>query len=475
MNRRAIVILIVMVLLLLGLGGFYLFLAGGQKQAEEAKAPDVEGVVPVRSIYQAGDTNLLKPVGIGSAPNGDFWVTLRDSQKVIHFDRTGDAQTVFGERGLETGKMIAPTGVDGDPATGRVYVADRSRLRLIAYDFDGKYLWERPILNPISVTVTEEGVALTTFGPMALVSGQGEFVREAGSRGPERGQFDYPRAAAVLDDGSFVVADTNNTRVQRVKLKGEPTATATWVSGTPPRFQDDSKTLYGLPTGVAVDDDGNAFVLDGFRHEIVVLDTETGKQKHVFEELEGDTDGHFYLPTGIAYLGDHEFAITDTYNDRVQIVRLLLPAQDNVVNRNPWLLWLLALLPLLALLALLRKRMYATAEFLAKAREDGNLRMVAAAYKKVRVLPEVYAEYEEVEEEGVAIAEYLISTGEAGETPAFERFMAVLKPAGYERFLPRRNRVLVLDDDQSAAFAEKKIKTLTMEDFTATYVLEGAE
>lgn len=486
MNRRTIILLLAGLLLLLGLGGFYLFLSGGQQQAEEAKQPPVEGLIHVRSIYKAGETNIGKPVGLGADANGNFWVTLRDDQKVVAFNRRGDSLRVWGARGLEPGQMMAPVGVDGDPASNHVYVTDRSRLRLLCYDLQGKYLWERPILNPLSPTVFDEGVLVSTFGPLALVSAQGEFQRQVGTRGPDQGQFDYPRATAPLNDGTFVIADTNNTRLQRIALTGEVTATASWVLGQPPRFQDDTATVFGLPTGVTVDERGRAFVLDGFRHNIHVVDVATGKETYRFEDLQGEQDGRFYLPTAIASLGNSYFAITDTYNDRVQIVRLLPPGDNNFFARNPWIWWLLALLPLLLLASLLgRRRVYATAELLDAARDDGDLRMLAAVYTRIHVLPEVFTKYEKVEEEGVAFAEYLVALEEPkpeapaeGEEPSAQltdeqRLIKAATPDGWRRLLLPRLRFLVADAPQAEPFKAEKRKAITLEEFLAVYAVEG--
>ncbi|PKQ17161.1 MAG: hypothetical protein CVT67_01600 [Actinobacteria bacterium HGW-Actinobacteria-7] len=485
MNRRTLILLLAGLLLLLGLGGFYLFLSGGAQQAEDAKAPRVDGLIHVRTIYKAGDTNVMKPVGIGADANGNFWVTLRDNQKIIAFNRNGDTLRVWGARGLEPGQMLAPVGVDGDPASNHVYVTDRSRLRLLCYDLQGKFLWERPILNPLSPTVFDGGVLVSTFGPLALVSTQGEFQRQVGTRGPDKGQFDYPRATAPLNDGTFIVADTNNTRLQRVALKGDVTATVSWVLGQPPRYQDDTATVFGLPTGVTVDERGRAFVLDGFRHNIIVVDVKTGKETYRFKDLQGPQDGRFYLPTGIASLGNSYFAITDTYNDRVQIVRLLPPGDNNYFARNPWIWWVLAALPLLLLALLMgRRRVYATVELLDAARAEGDLRMLAAVYAKIHVLPEVFHKYEKVKEEGVSFGEYLVALDEPepdmpeeGEEPTEltneQRLIKAATPSRFGRLLLPRLRFLVADDVQAEPFKSEKKKTITLEGFLAQYSLES--
>jgi len=450
MNRRLLALLVIVLVLLLGLGALYFYLTGSEQQANNAPRPAETGVVSIRTIYTADGENLLKPVGIGADDNGGFFITLRDVQRVLEFDSNGDFVRKWGERGLEGGQMMVPLGVAVDRLAGNVYVTDRSRLRLIAYDLEGTYRWEVTVLNPLTPVVTADGVAVLTFGPIPVFDPEGQLLREVGSRGHDSGQFDYPRAAALLENGDLAVADTNNARIQRVNMSGEVTAAAVWVNGEPPRFQDDPETSFGVPAGIALDDKGRLFVIDGFRHQIKVLDQETGDVLHVFDDLQGEADGQFYLPTGIAFLGDSTFAVTDTFNDRVQIIRLLLPGENNVVARSPWLLWLL-LLPLLALLFLFgRRRDYVTSEALERAAGDSQLRLLAGVYKKLHVLPEVHERFAGVREGDVAIGEYLQPVDAPSAESDLERALAqAATPVGLARLLLPRRLFVVADSAQA--------------------------
>ncbi len=384
-NRRLLLIILGLVLLiLLALGGFYLYLSGGE--SSEDKAADEEtGLIHVRTIYTYGDDEpIMRPVGADVDQAGDIYITLRDNATIVKFDSDGDYITHWGERGA-AGQMLSPLNLAADSLADHVYVADRSRLRIICYTTDGEYLWETPMLSPLAPAVDPDGqLAVASFGPMVEMSAEGEVLAQHGSRGTAPGQFDFPRSVDVDDEGNVYVADTNNTRVQRVQLSGDITATVDWVVGEPPRFQDDPETRFIVPSGITVDDNGRAVVLDGFSHSITLLDKETGEEIHEFAERQGPTDGGFQLPTAIALISGDYFVVTDTFNDRVQIIRLLAPDENNVLARNPWLLWLLPLLLLPLLFFMFKKRYFASEELLSKAVEDGNVRLVLAVASALR-------------------------------------------------------------------------------------------
>lgn len=475
MNRTATILLVFVLLIAVGLGVFFLYLTGGQSiPGNAADGPTEEGLIHVRSIYVAGEENMRRPVGVGAGDDG-FFVTMRDTQRIAEFDSNGDFVRVWGERGTDPGQLMAPLSVAVDPLAQHVYVVDRSRLRLIAYDLEGEYLWEIPMLSPLGVALHPDGILVTSFGPLTVLDPEGQLISESGTRGSATGQYDYPRAAVGLGSGEAIVADTNNSRVQRVQMSGEVTSSVVWVVGEPPRYQDDPETSFGVPSGITQDDRGRIYVLDGFRHNITVMDPDTGETLHTFAELAGQSDGFFNLPTSIAYLGGDRFAVTDTYNDRVQIIRLLLPGENTVIARNPWIQWL-ALLPLLLLLLLFgRKRTFATEELLQRAVDGGNARLFLAVFKRIHVLPAVYERFAGLTEDGVRIGDYLEPTGDAeatGETALVD----VARPAGIRRLLFSRHTVLCVDAAQAARVMDLGVKrAVAYDEVVADYRIKGAD
>jgi len=466
----------VVVVILLALGGAALWLFGAQSETPETGQKPVEsGIVFVQAIDTYGDRRVTSPVGIG-ADGESFFVTLRDQAAIVEYDLDGDYLRSWGERGMGEGQLLTPLGVAVDRLAGRIYVTDRSRLRLICYDLAGDLLWEVPVLDPLTPATTTDGVAVSTFGPIALFNVDGEVQGEFGKRGELSGQFDFARGLVVLDETSAIVADTNNARVQRIEFSGEETATVDWVYGRPPLNQDDDTTLFGVPVSVTLDDAGRAYVLDGFRAEVTVLDPATGEEEYRFRFTTGAEPGMVYLPSGIVFLGNDTFAITDTGNNRIEIFRLLLPEENTLVARSPQLLWLAAL-PLLLFVPLLgQKRWFVTSEALTRAADEGNLRLLAAVLKRIHVLPEVYEQYKDTFESGVHVGAYLrpAKSRPADQSDDAEDLLAkAAHRTLLDRLLLRRHTVLCADDQQCARIAERGLHVRAHEHLVSEYALDG--
>lgn len=479
-SRRLLILLGIVAVLVLALVGFYVWLVGGSSAASGSaeEAPSArEGLVHVRSIYvYDGSKNIVRPMGLG-ADGGGFFVTLADTAKVVEFDRDGDYVRSWGERGTEAGQFLSPVGVDVDRLAGHVYVADRARLKLIAFDLEGTYLWEMPVLNPVSVSVDDNGdVLLATFGPVAKFSSEGESLGQIASRGPDAGQFDYPRQTAPAADGTIYVADTNNARLQAVQFEGEPTATVLWSIGEKPQDAEDAGTRFLLPSGVTLASEGQVVLLDSFRHTIEMFEPDTGEHITDFGgERRGLADATFNFPTNIVHLYDDYFAVTDTGNDRIQIVRLVTPGERQVWNLYPVLRWLAAL-PLLALLfAFGRRRHFISREALARAIDDGNARLLLAATKRPYVLPDTYEHYADFTEEGVRVGDHLRALdAHSGEVDtAEERLISAASRSRLERILARRHVVVSADEAQAARFADAGARTKLYDDLVREYAIKG--
>jgi YYY domain-containing protein len=110
-----------------------------------------------------------------------------------------------------------------------------------------------------------------------------------------------PRGIAVANDGSILVADFGNRRIQRLGPEATPLGAFGVAGDGPGQFRD--------PCGIAVGTDGRIWVADTWNHRVQVLSPD-GRQL-----MEWRAD--LYGPRGIALSGDGNLYLTDTGHQRV--------------------------------------------------------------------------------------------------------------------------------------------------------------
>jgi streptogramin lyase len=188
---------------------------------------------PVWDVYRVSAGELEK-----AAPSGSRW---------WQYD------AVLGEPGNRFGDLADPRAVAVD-VTGRVYVGDAGRGKVVVFDPDGQRLAEigRPgtgnggLKQPSAVTLDRSGdvlVADETTGWIQRFSPDGRWLGKLGGPGVLRS----PSALAIGPDGAVLVGDFGLGAVVRLDADGASRR-------SPVSFQ--------APTGVAVAADGTVFVVD---------------------------------------------------------------------------------------------------------------------------------------------------------------------------------------------------------------------
>jgi len=168
------------------------------------------------------------------------------------------------------GLLFAPEGVAADPNTGVTYVADTANSRVLRYARDGSYL----------------GV----FAPA----------------GSDPGQVDAPRGVLVSPDGSVLVADSGNGRIQVFTAAGD------YVRAI-------GVGVLNGPSGMAFSDVGTGvlFVADTGNSRVARFDWPTGAALTHIGSL-GSGPYQFNAPRGVTLAGTNHLWVADTGNDRVQ-------------------------------------------------------------------------------------------------------------------------------------------------------------
>jgi DNA-binding beta-propeller fold protein YncE len=229
-----------------------------------AQTPPVQGVkaVGANTLARVGagapaDSNLAF---IALEPNGNLVVSDAKRGSVLRFDPTGHLLSEWGPQ-LDGAQLVEPAGVAvwGD----MYYVLDRGQPRILRLDNTGKpqaVLDLEPLstygLNGLAVDDSGNIYAADTGRNRILVfSPTGQLLKQIGHSGSDLGGFTQPMMLAFAPDGSFYVADWENSRIEHFNANYE--ATDAWSVG----FR---------PFGVAVDGLGRVYVPDADHQRVEV-------------------------------------------------------------------------------------------------------------------------------------------------------------------------------------------------------------
>jgi DNA-binding beta-propeller fold protein YncE len=146
-----------------------------------------------------------------------------------------------------------------------------------------------------------------------------------GAAGNAAGQFSFPRAVAVDAQGKIYVADTGNHRVQVFNADGTFLRQFGSLCKLDNRqgCQGEGEGQFNEPWGIAVGQDGSIYVSDTWNHRIQKFDP-NGKfvtMWGVFESTGGELgkSNAFYGPRSLTIGADGNLYAMDTGNKRVQI------------------------------------------------------------------------------------------------------------------------------------------------------------
>lgn len=322
------VLLILLLLLLCGVGYFFVSIlmpTGGQEPAVVS-----DGMTWVRSIYGFGpsqDEQMLGPTSVAIAPSGTIYVTDPQRARVLAFDPDGvfDGLIHTGAGGSGEGQLGRPNHVACD-SDGNVYIADGLNAKVIVFDDSSRYLREWPVPSVTGIEVVGDTLYARSLGEVVAYSLDGTERSRFGERGRGSGPRLEPTGGLIGDGETMFVADSLNQAVKAYTATGEhlwsqPPATTVATASAETTGSATSRMI-DLPTDVALDADGDLYVIDAFSFQVLRLDPATGA---IIGQWGGDgqKDGEFMYPSGIAYDQARDwFVIADTANNRVQIMRI---------------------------------------------------------------------------------------------------------------------------------------------------------
>ncbi|MBN2053918.1 glycosyltransferase family 39 protein, partial [bacterium] len=180
----------------------------------------------IRFINGAGPDRLLNPMAVAVNEDGVLYaVDHQECGKVVMFRANGSVVGRFGDKRGTPGALSRPYGIDFDRA-GRVYIADTMHRRIAVFTAGGEYVKELPVpyvkaephvFRPYDVAVDDPAVVFASDCPgnrIWVLSDNGDILSYFGEQGAYEGQFYGPAGICLHPDGSLLVTDIYNHRIQ---------------------------------------------------------------------------------------------------------------------------------------------------------------------------------------------------------------------------------------------------------------------
>lgn len=208
------------------------------------------------------------PLGVALSPDEQtLYVTCGARGGVVALDRrTNDLRRFVTDDKHFPG--IAH-GVKTD-AEGNVYVSDRAGGAILVYDARGTFLRSityAGMTDPSAMAIDRKGQVLYAIAGAStrqnlhrieVFSLRGEHLRTLGTSGDAPGQFFFPTDVALSSDGTLMVVDMLNFRVQILDPEGRPLGSFGQTGTGLPGYFDKVK-------GIGWDTFGNVYVTDSMQ------------------------------------------------------------------------------------------------------------------------------------------------------------------------------------------------------------------
>lgn len=264
---------------------------------------------------EKGNEPLLKPFGLALDENDNICLTDTGANAVCYYERAKKKWHRWTKLGEV--RLVAPVAVAKRGTT--IFLADSALARIIAFNEDGKVLFQitNHLGRPSGITILNDRlfVADAQQHKIIVFSLKGDYQREFGKRGIGNGQFNFPTHIAADPKGNLLVTDSMNSRVQILDADGNFKSEIGNIGDTPGHF--------GRPKGAAVDSVGNVYVLDALFDNLQIFDR-SGQLLLNFGET-GAQPGQFWLANGIAITRANEILVADSYNHRIQVFKYVGP------------------------------------------------------------------------------------------------------------------------------------------------------
>lgn len=211
------------------------------------------------------------PKGVAVDSKNFVYVVDSNNCRIQIFDPEGKLYKVVGSIGSIAGMFATPQGICLD-SKDRMFVADTRNHRIQVFESfklvsvigdlgDGDSQFRLP--TACQVTPSGEIMVLDSkHGLVKVFDKDGNFERGFAGEGNETGRLNSPQGMILEHDGSLLVADTGNHRLQKFDSIGKPMDF--------PTVDSNGDLLFKTPTSLAVRNE-NLYVADSGKGAVIKL------------------------------------------------------------------------------------------------------------------------------------------------------------------------------------------------------------
>ena len=262
------------------------------------------------------------PWGVVCGPSNEIIITVPHKLQVI--DEKLNLLKEYGSEGSAQGQFCGPAGIaiHSTPNTTVLAISDCRNHRIQKFS----YFHSDITISPLTVIGKKgeddlefnmpRGLTFTTDGSLIvcdsenhriqMISRNNKFIRSFGEKGSNAGQFNEPYDVAVRSYSTVIITDRLNHRVQCLTMEGQFIATL-----------DIADNLF--PRGVLVTPDQSVIITTGSAGSDRILIIKEGEKLISFGK-KGRQTGEFNLPMGVTMDNEGRVVVADHWNKRIMVI-----------------------------------------------------------------------------------------------------------------------------------------------------------
>ncbi len=157
--------------------------------------------------------------GVAINSSGEIFLSDIENDWIVKLNSFFEYESVWGSFTSGEGALLDPQGINLDQS-GKLYVADSGKKRVVVFDPFGNYLKEfgtEVLQHPQGVAISASGqilVADSKENQIVIFGTGGDLIFEFGKWGKELGQLAKPMDIEIFQDRKVLVLEQENNRIQ---------------------------------------------------------------------------------------------------------------------------------------------------------------------------------------------------------------------------------------------------------------------